>query len=206
MFRVYLAAKMGHLLAQYNPAMLHLSDAMNSAFVAKALVHTAFIFTWAIGGSTAVRSPGRCGSSLCRSACSTPFVRRSKSGRWHRPLCSEVQNSESLHRREGCTAALELLKRVAERGPWAALLQDAAEHWAVRPAWRLVACMCECLQLPRSSAVPLLREARWHVDRCTAHMTAMHVGLASGRIHYNGYQGLRSRRFLEQSMLLERSP
>lgn len=27
--------------------------------------------------------------------------------------------------RGGCTAALDLLKKIAERGPWAAVLQDA---------------------------------------------------------------------------------
>ncbi len=37
-------------------------------------------------------------------------------------------------RRAGCTAALELLKRVAERGPWAAVLQDAAAAWAAGDA------------------------------------------------------------------------
>ncbi len=61
-------------------------------------------------------------------------------------LGSEVPDPKLLHCREGCTAALELLKRVAERGPWAALLQDAAAHWAVRPS-RLMPYfhLCECL-------------------------------------------------------------
>ena len=49
-------------------------------------------------------------------------------------IAQDMLNPEPLLCREGCTAALELLKRVAERGPWTALLQDAAEHWAVRPA------------------------------------------------------------------------
>lgn len=40
-------------------------------------------------------------------------------------------------RRGGCAAALELLKKVAEKGPWAGVLQDALD-W-VRPLWLTLA-------------------------------------------------------------------
>ncbi|KAK9842449.1 hypothetical protein WJX81_000710 [Elliptochloris bilobata] len=45
-----------------------------------------------------------------------------------------IHLSGSAAEKAGCMAALELLKRVAERGPWAALLQDAAAHWAAGDA------------------------------------------------------------------------
>lgn len=48
----------------------------------------------------------------------------------------------ALMRRSGCAAAAELLKKVAERGPWVGVLQDALD-WVRAPS-----CRCQIRLLP----------------------------------------------------------
>lgn len=74
--------------------------------------------------------------------------------------------------RGGCTAALELLKKIAERGPWAAVLQEAFDWvrqdppfliysiYSARPADQRRASSA-CLE------VVLRKHNAWH--RCSLH-------------------------------------
>lgn len=94
------AAKYGHVLAQYNLAMLHLQ---NSA------------------------------SDKCAQVPWDAFLKciSSETGRqgMHAGVqtMDETEQSAACRCRGGCMAALGWLKNIAEKGPWAGVLQDALE-------------------------------------------------------------------------------
>ncbi len=109
------AAKFGHVLAQYNLAMLHLQNSGTEK-----CAHTA---------TCAVSSRMYCLPFSCLLYITDCAGVRNRLAHVHSHSDAKADQGRERSRfcRNGCMAALGWLKKVAERGPLAGVLQDALE-------------------------------------------------------------------------------
>ena len=150
------AARNGHLLAQYNLAMMHLSGTAADKCVALACTRNHIC----VGFMLPMLSRG---ARICIIL-----------------LCQKYSGNPLWMLRAGCMAALELLKKVAERGPRAAVLGEAYEWYSAGAEEEALAAYLRAgelgLEVGQSNAAWLL--ARGHGP----------VGSAAGRLALKMHQ------------------